>query len=70
VSDARAQAGVLARAAGVSIAGVQSISAGGPSPMPMTQSVFRMAAVAMAPAPVMGGTGTIQASVEIVFRIR
>ncbi|HYK53413.1 MAG TPA: SIMPL domain-containing protein [Candidatus Eremiobacteraceae bacterium] len=67
VADARAQAQILAKAAGVSIAGIQSISVGGgPSPI---EPMVRMAAAA-AQAAVMGGTGTVDASVQIVFRIK
>jgi uncharacterized protein YggE len=65
VASARAQAEILSRAAGVTIAGIQSISAGGNQPMPM----FRMAAPEAAP-PIMGGTGTIAATVDVVYRIK
>lgn len=65
VASARAQAEILAQAAGVTIAGVQSISAGGNQVMPM----FRMA-TADAAAQVLGGTGTITATVDIVYRIK
>jgi uncharacterized protein len=65
VASARAQAEILSRAAGVTIAGIQSISAGGKQPMPM----FRMAAPEAAP-PIMGGTGTIAATVDIVYKIK
>ena len=68
VADARSQAEVLAKAAGVSIAGVQSISAGGASVMPAMRGVAAMALATNAP--VMAGTGTVDASVEIVFRLR
>lgn len=67
VADGRAQAEILAKAAGVSIVGVQSISVG-PGPGPI-EPMVRMAAAA-APATVMGGTGTVEASVQIVFRIK
>jgi uncharacterized protein len=67
VADARAQAEILAKAAGVSIAGIQSISVGG-APGPI-EPMVRMAAAA-APATVMGGTGTVDASVQIVYRIK
>jgi len=68
VADARAQADILAKAAGVQIAGLQSINVGGGAPQPM----FRGAVMALsAPeAPVMGGTGTIEVNVEVVYRIR
>ena len=68
VADARSQAEILAKAAGVDIAGVQSISAGGGTPTPM----FRAAAleVAAPSPPVMGGTGSVDATVSVVFKIR
>lgn len=67
VADARAQAEILAKAAGVSIAGIESIGVGG-GPAPI-EPMVRMAAAA-SPATVMGGTGTVDASVQIVFRIK
>jgi len=68
VADARSQAEILARAAGVDIGGVLSISAGGGVPTPMVRSAsFEMAAPA---APVMGGMGTIDATVSVVFKIK
>lgn len=67
VADARSQAEILAKAAGVNIAGVQSISTAGLAPMPM----MRMMATANGPAPpVMGGTGSIDVSVQVVYRIK
>lgn len=67
VADARAQADILAKAAGVTIAGIQSISVGaGPGPI---QPMMRLAAAAE-PAQVMGGTGEVDAQVDVVFRIR
>ena len=68
VADARAQAEILAQAAGVHIAGVQSLTAGGGGPVPVERGVM-MATVGPAP-PVMGGTGTIDASVSVVYKIR
>ena len=68
VADARAQAEVLAKAAGVSIVGIQSISAGGSEVQPL-RGVAMMAAAAPN-APVMGGTGTVDASVDVVFKIK
>ncbi len=67
VADARAQAEILAKAAGMSIAGIQSISAGGTSPQPL-RGVAMMAAASNAP--VMGGTGSVDANVDIVYRLR
>jgi len=66
VADARAQAAILANAAGVSIAGVQTISVGS-SPGPIEP--MRMAAMSTA-STVMGGTGTVDATVQVVYRIK
>ncbi len=66
VADARAQAEILAKAAGVDIAGLQSINVGGGAPQPM----FRAVMLAAPQAPVMGGTGTIEVSVDVVYRIK
>ena len=67
VAAARAQADVLAKAAGVSIAGVVSLSVGEtPGPMPR---MMAMAEAAPGP-PVMGGTGTVDATVQVVYRIK
>ena len=67
VADARAQAEILAKAAGVTLAGIQSINVGaGPGPV---QPLVRMQAMA-APAQIMGGTGEVDASVEVDFRIK
>jgi len=68
VADARAQADILAKAAGVQITGLQSINVGGGAPQPMFRSAV-MALSAPQP-PVMGGTGTIEVSVDVVYRIR
>jgi hypothetical protein len=67
VADARAQAEILAKAAGVSIAGIQTISVGS-SPGPI-EPMVRMAAMSTA-STVMGGTGTVDATVQIVYRIK
>ena len=67
VADARAQAEILAKAAGVSIAGVQAINVGS-SQGPIEPSL-RMAPLS-APSTVMGGTGSVDATVTIVYRIR
>jgi len=66
VADARAQAEILAKAAGVSIAGIQTISVGS-SPGPIEP--MRMAAMSTA-STVMGGTGTVDATVQVVYRIK
>ena len=68
VADARAQAEILAKAAGVQIAGLQSINVGGGAPQPMFRAV--MMAGSAPQAPVMGGTSTIDVSVDVVYRIR
>lgn len=68
VADARAQAEILAKAAGVQIAGLQSINVGGGAPQPMFRAVMMNAASAQPP--VMGGTGTIEVSVDVVYRIK
>ena|SRR5438132_5891591 len=66
VADARSQADILAKAAGVSIAGIQSINMGG-GPQPMFRA---MAMAASAEPPVMGGTGSIDISVNVIYRIK
>jgi uncharacterized protein len=67
VADARAQAEILAKAAGVTLGGIQSIDVGsGSGPI---QPMVRMAAVAE-PAQILGGTAEVDASVEVVFRIK
>jgi uncharacterized protein len=67
VADARAQAGVIASAAGVTIVGVQSIVFGQPyQPVPL-----RLEAMAPAAAPpIQGGTQTIDASVQVVYVVK
>jgi uncharacterized protein YggE len=67
VADARAQAEILAKAAGVEIAGLQSINVGGGAPQPMFRAVMMSASVQP---PVMGGTGTIEVSVDVIYRIK
>ena len=68
VADARAQAEILAKAAGVSIAGIQSISVGS-SPGPIEPMVRTMNFAAQ-PATISGGTSTVDASVQVVYRIK
>jgi uncharacterized protein len=67
VADARSQAEILAKAAGVNIAGIQSIRVGGGQPQPMVREAMAMAGPAP---PVMGGTGTVDVSVDVVYRIK
>lgn len=71
LSSAHSQAVALAAAAGVQLGNVLSISTGGggePMPSPMQGRVMMMAA---APAPpVLGGTDTIDASVNVVYAIK
>ena len=68
VADARAQAEILAKAAGVSIGGIQTISVGsGPGPI---EPMVRMAAAVVQPATISGGTGSVEANVQVVFRIK
>ena len=64
VEDARAQAEVLARAAGVALGAIQTISVGGGQAGPV--AMMRLAAPN---AQVLGGTGTVDASVEVVYLI-
>jgi uncharacterized protein YggE len=71
LTSARSQAVALASAAGVQLGSVISISTGGgggPMPSPMQGRMMMMAA---APAPpVLGGTDTIDAMVNVVYAIR
>jgi uncharacterized protein YggE len=71
LSTARSQAAALAAAAGVQLGNVISISTGGgggPMPSPMQGRMMMMAA---APSPpVLGGTDTIDASVNVVYAIK
>lgn len=66
VADARELASILAQSAGVEIAGIQSIRVGGEGPTPMARGVM----MADAAAPVMGGTDTVTATVEVVYKIK
>ena len=69
VADAKAKADVLARAAGVAVGPVQSVSEnqqGGGGPMPMG---YAMRAVGDA-TPIEAGTTQITASVRVVFTLR
>jgi uncharacterized protein YggE len=70
VADARAQADILAQAAGVTIVGIQSISPEGAMPAPSPMMGVRMMAMAAAPPPVMGGTDSIDATVDVVYLIK
>lgn len=69
VTAARAQAVALAAAAGVQLGNVIAISTrGGGGPMPM-QGRMMMGASALAP-PVLGGTDTIEAAVNVIYAIK
>jgi len=68
VADARAQAEILAKAAGVSVAGVQSISVGS-APGPIAAMV-RAVNFSAQPATISGGTGSVDATVQVVFRMK
>lgn len=68
VTDARAQAEIIAKAAGVSIAGIESISVGS-APGPIAPMV-RAASFSAPAATISGGTGTVDASVQVVYRIK
>ena len=65
VADARARAQTYARAAGVTLGPILSISEGGSGPRPM----YRMAAMAAAPVPVEAGEETVSADVTVVWEI-
>ncbi|HET7085908.1 MAG TPA: SIMPL domain-containing protein [Rhizomicrobium sp.] len=66
VADARARAETYAKAAGVSLGAILSISeSGGEPPRPM----FRMAAMAAAPTPVAAGEQSVTADVSVVWEI-
>lgn len=68
VGDARAKADVLAAAAGVSIAGVGSISElGGPMPIPFAGHERMKLSMADAGTPVEAGTNEIAISVAVTF---
>jgi uncharacterized protein len=70
VQTARAQAEVIARAAGVVLAGVQTIESG---PQQIFSTV-RFAAAALGsggmPPPIESGTGTINVTITVVYRIK
>lgn len=67
VADARHKAEVLARAAGVELGAVISITSGGAAPVPLPMMEIR--AVAAEPVPVAAGEVSISASVQMVFAI-
>src|SRR5437660_823299 len=52
---------------GDSIAGIQSISTGGGGPQPMFRA---MAMAGSAEPPIMGGTGSIDVTVNVIYRIK
>jgi uncharacterized protein YggE len=66
IADARLRAETYARAAGVTLGPVLSISEGGEGPRPMYRL---MAAMAPAPVPVAAGEETISADVTVVWEI-
>jgi uncharacterized protein YggE len=69
VAQARARAGVLAAAAGVTIAGVSDIVEGGPPPVRPQPRAARMLMAADAGTPVEAGTTEIVVTVTVTFRI-
>jgi uncharacterized protein YggE len=68
VADARARAQTYARAAGVPLGAIQSISENGGGAEP-PRPMYRMAAMAAAPVPVAAGEESVTASVSIVWAI-
>jgi uncharacterized protein YggE len=71
LSTARSQAVALAAAAGVQVGSVISISTGGGGgPMPSPMQGRMMAMVAAPTPPVLGGTDTIEAMVNVVYAIK
>jgi len=68
IADARARAQTYARAAGVTLGPILSISEGGGAPRPM----YRMMAMAAAPSPVpvAAGEETVSADVTVVWQIQ
>ena len=69
MADAKAKAAVLAKAAGVSVGAVQSMTEGqqGGGPVPLTFAAARLDAAAT---PIEAGTTSITATVRVVFVIR
>jgi hypothetical protein len=68
IADAKDRAGTYARAAGVTLGPIQSISEGGGSgPVPMFKPMRMMAA---APVPVAAGEESVTADVSVVWEIR
>lgn len=68
VADARARAETYAKAAGVQLGAVQSITEGGNVVEP-PRPLYRMVAMAAAPVPVAAGEESVSASVTIVWEI-
>lgn len=68
VADARARAETYAKAAGVQLGAVQSITEGGTVVEP-PRPMYRMMAMAAAPVPVAAGEESVSASVTIVWEI-
>jgi len=69
VADARAKAGVLARAAGATLGEVLQVTEGGRGPMPMQRESFAMAK-ASGDVPIAEGQLEIAASVDLTFALR
>ena len=68
IADARNQAGQYARAAGMRLGRVLSITATGSNPVP--RSFFGYAYAAPSPVPISAGTQQITTSVVVVYRMR
>jgi hypothetical protein len=70
VADARSHAEIVAKAAGMSIVGVQEISSPGTDmTAPMEMMGQRMIAIPMA-GPMMSNAESVQATIEITYRIK
>ena len=67
IADARARAETYARAAGVTLGAILSISEGGASEPP--RPMYRMMAMAAAPTPVAAGQQSVTADVSVVWEI-
>jgi uncharacterized protein len=67
IADARARAETYAKAAGVSLGAIISISEGGASEPP--RPMYRMMAMAAAPTPVAAGQQSVTADVSVVWEI-
>ncbi len=67
IADARARAEIYAKAAGVTLGPILSISEGGASEPP--RPMYRMMAMAAAPTPVAAGQQSVTADVSVVWEI-